>query len=170
MDISELDLTSAKPQHALIQTRSQLAAAVDALLSLAQTSVCCMQHNLEPLGLASASATNRLEQAFKTHHALQVRLLVDDSGWLETQAPRLRKLHRNLTHALHIRCASESDPVGETCAIVVNSQHVLRLEIGHLVNGDLWLHHPLNAQPLEADFDRRWEHAGHDLPANPLGL
>ena len=34
----------------------------------------------------------------------------------------------------------------------------------------LWLHHKPHAQPLIAAFDRRWNAAGHNLPASPLGL
>ncbi|HRK57306.1 MAG TPA: hypothetical protein PLQ67_07265 [Burkholderiaceae bacterium] len=170
MNVYELDLTSTMPQRALIQSRAQLAEAVDTVLGLARISLCCMHRNLEPLGLASARATQKLETAFKTHPALQVRLLVDDPHWLDTQAPRLRALHRHMTHALHLRCASESDPVAHACVIIVDQQHILDLEIGHLVKGDLWINHPLNAQSLEAAFDRRWEQAGYDLPAQPLGL
>lgn len=170
MNVDELDLTSTIPQRALIQSRAHLAEAVNAVLGLARISLCCMHHTLEPLGLASARATQTLEAAFKAHPALQVRLLVDDPHWLDTQAPRLRALHRHMTHALHLRCANPSDPVGQACTIIADQQHILNLEIGRLVKGDLWLAHPLNAQPLEAAFDRRWEQAGYNLPAQPLGL
>ena len=71
---------------------------------------------------------------------------------------------------MEIRQASESDPVGDDTVVIVDHCHVLNLQMGKLVQGDLWLYHPINAQPLGSTFDHRWERAGHNLPASPLGL
>lgn len=170
MTLNDLDPTTEQPQRVLIDERAQLPVAMDILLATARIEVICMQHNLEPLGLGQMNLVERLEKLLTTHRGARVRLLVDDTHWLDTQAPRLRALHRHMTHALQLRQASESDPVGEDCVVVVDHRHVLNLKIGKLVHGDLWLHHPLNAQPWCTVFERRWEHASHDLPGSPLGL
>ena len=46
----------------------------------------------------------------------------------------------------------------------------LELRATRTTSGALWLHHKPHAQPLIAAFDRRWNAAGHNLPASPLGL
>ncbi len=170
MNLSEFDPNSGMPQRAHIERRTDVLTAMEVLLGAAHTDVRCMHHTLEPLGLSSISLVERLEKLLTTHRGARVRLLVDDTHWLDTQAPRLRSLHRLTTHALEIRQASPSDPVGDDAVAIVDHRHVLNLQIGKLVQGDLWLHHPINAQPWGSTFDRRWEHAGHNLPAWPLGL
>jgi hypothetical protein len=34
----------------------------------------------------------------------------------------------------------------------------------------MWCRNGPFAQPLITEFDRRWEHASHDQPSQPLGL
>jgi hypothetical protein len=100
----------------------------------------------------------------------RIRMLVDDAAWLEHRAARLRLLQRRFPHALELRVASEEDPVGDDACIVVDDHASLELRATQSTSGSLWLHHKPHAQPLMAAFDRRWDAAGHNLPASPLGL
>ena len=175
MTTDKLDLNALNPanpiaQHASIERRPELAQAMDLLLGAAHVEVCCMQRDLAVLDLSSISVVEKLEQLLTTRRGAHVRLLVDDPHWIDTQAPRLRALHRLTTHAFEIRQASESDPIGDDCAVIIDRHHLLDLKVGHLVHGELWLNQPHHAQPWQSTFDRRWEHAGHNLPATPLGL
>lgn len=170
MDVTELDPGGATPQRALISRRMEIAVAIDRLLHTANRDVVCMQHDLEPLGLGSIAVVERLEPLLASRRDARVRLLVDDTRWIDGQAARLRTLQRHYAHALEIRMANADDAVGEDTVVVVDGRHVLDLQIGKLVQGDLWLNHPLNARQWVEVFERRWAHAGHNLPVQPLGL
>jgi len=170
MYVQDLNPDSPTPQRALVDRRSDLLSTMLLLVRKAHTQICCMHHTLEPLGLSSSAVVASLERFLSTHPGARVRLLADDAHWLDTQAPRLRTLQRALTHALEIRIASPSDPIGEDVAVIVDHEHVLNLKIAKIVQGELSLHHPANAQSWSTVFDRRWAHAGHNLPATPLGL
>ena len=66
--------------------------------------------------------------------------------------------------------ASDEDPVGEDACVLVDDHASLELRATRTTSGALWLHNKPHAQPLIAAFDRRWNAAGHNLPASPLGL
>ena len=170
MNVDELDPASHTPQRALITRRVELATAMERLLRAAGSEVLCMQRDLEPLGLSSSAIVEQFENLLASRRDARVRLLVDDASWLDTHAARLRTLQRFFAHALEIRVANGDDAVGEDTVAIVDRRHVLALTIGKLVQGDLWLHHPLNARTWVSVFDRRWGHAGHNLPVVPLGL
>jgi hypothetical protein len=170
MSVDELDPAKTTPQRALISRRAELAGAIDVLLRSAQRDVLCMQFDLEPLGLSSVAVVDHLERVLASRRDASVRLLVDDARWLDSQAARLRALQRHFAHSLQMRTAIVDDAIGEDAVVVVDDRHVLNLKIGKLVHGDVWLNHPLNARPWTAVFERRWAHAGHDMPVAPLGL
>lgn len=170
MDVTELDPAVATPQRALISQRKEIAVAIDHLLHTASRNVMCMQHDLEPLGLASIVVVERLERVLAARRDARVRLLADNTHWIESRAPRLRALQRLFAHTLEIRIANPDDAVGEDTVAIVDGRHVLDLQIGKLVQGDLWLNHPLHARQWVDVFERRWAHAGHNLPVQPLGL
>lgn len=170
MELTEIDPAAGTPQRALISRRSEIALAIERLLSVAGRDVFGMQHDLAALELSSTPTVAALERVLATRRGARVRLLVDDTRWIDSQAARLRSLQRRFAHALEIRMANPEDAVGEDSVLVVDQRHVLDLRIGRLVQGDLWLNHPLNARQWAEVFERRWAHAGHNLPVQPLGL
>lgn len=168
-----LDPSSGMPQRALIQQRAQLLEAMDLLLSGARSEVRCMQRDLEVLQLSSLRLVSVLEKFLLSNRSsaqCRVQLLVDEPRWVETQAHRLRQLHRHFNHVLEIRVAASSDAVGDDSVVIVDRCHVIDLKVGLAVQGDVWLHHPVRAQPWVHTFERRWQYAGHNLSASPLGL
>ena len=167
---ADLDPASDTPQRALIDRRAELEGAIDVLLQRAQVEVLCMQRDLEPFGLSYRAPVQCLENLLATRRDARVRMLVDDGRWLESQAARLRALQRRFSHSLELRLASADDAVGDDAVLIVDQRHVLNVRIGKLVQGDVWLQHPLAARTWTAVFERRWEHAGHNLPVAPLGL
>lgn len=168
-----LDAASGMPQRALISQRAEVVDALDLLLSNAHSEVLCMQRDLEVLQFSSARLMNTLEKFLlsnRTTPQCRVQLLVDEPRWLETQAHRLRQLHRHFNHVLEFRAAHSSDAVAEDSIVIVDRRHVMDLKVGLAVKGDVWLNHPLRAQPWAQTFERRWQHAGHNLSVSPLGL
>jgi hypothetical protein len=159
-----------KPQRTLIDGRADLAQALETILSRATHFVRVMDHDLAPLDVSAAGHVHKLESLLLAHRAARVRLLVDDVRWLDTQASRLRQLQRDFSHALELRVANEADPVGDTSCVLGDSRDALLLKNTVYAQGELWLDHEPHAQPWVSEFDRRWEHAGHNLPVAPLGL
>jgi hypothetical protein len=158
------------PQRTLIGSRAELAQAISTALSLATRSVRCCAHDGSVFGLGSVEVTGQLAALVHSHHAAQVRVLVDDPEWLESGAPRLKALQRQLSHALLLRQASSDDPVGGDLQLIVDEHHCLHLQHSALISGELWVNNQSRARPMLADFDRRWAAASHNLPVSPLGL
>jgi hypothetical protein len=170
MKPSELSLASGSPERALITSRAETHEAVLIALGIASRSVRCLHRDLAIFDLGSVAAEASLHRLLLSHRSARVQLLVDDPGWLETRAPRLRALQRHFPHALELRVASSDDPVGDDACLLVDDHAALELKPTVVAHGDLWLHNKPHAQPLSSAFDRRWNAGGHNLAVAPLGL
>lgn len=120
--------------------------------------------------MSRAEIVEAMHRFLATHRDARVRLLMDDTGWFETKAARLKLLQRQFSHALEARLASSDDPVGEDAALLADDAHALLLKPTATGYGELWLNNAPRAQPHVGAFDRRWEAAAHNLPITPLGL
>lgn len=170
MDVSTLDPQQTNPQRALIDSRAALELAVDVMLRAARVELSCMQRDLEPLQLSSTACIEQIHRLFNHRRDARVRLLVDDARWIDTRAARLKQTQRQFAHQLLMRIAGHDDPVGEDSVVLVDQRHVLSFRLGKLVQGDIWLNHPMQTRTWCDVFERRWQVAGHDLPVAPLGL
>ena len=158
------------PQRVLIGSRAELEAALLLLISRARRQLRVAAADLSVLALGSLQPVTAMRAMLLAQPGNRIHLLVDDMAWLDTRAPRLRGLQRDFSHALLIRCADAQDPVGHDVVAIGDDLDALRLQPTVGVLGELWCHHSPFAQPLLAEFDRRWEHASHDQPSQPLGL
>ncbi len=158
------------PQRLLIGSRAELEAALLLLIGRARRQLRIAAADLSVLGLGGLLPVTAMRAVLSAHAGNRIRLLVDDMAWLDAQAPRLRSLQRDYSHALLIRCADAQDPVGHDVVAIGDDIDALRLQPTVGVLGELWCHHGPFAQPPLTEFDRRWEHASHNQPAQPLGL
>lgn len=158
------------PQRILIASRRELHDAVRIALVSGHRMVRALHRDLSVFDLSSIAATESLRQLLLGDRSARIRLLVDDAAWLETRAARLRLLQRRFAHALELRIASDEDPVSEDAWVLVDDHAAIELRATRSTSGSLWLNHKPHTQPLIAAFDRRWNAAGHNLPASPLGL
>jgi hypothetical protein len=170
MNPSEVLPADPTPQRVLISSRGELHEAVRVAVVSGHRMVRALHRDLSVFDLSSIAATESLRQLLLGDRSARIRLLVDDAAWLETRAARLRLLQRRFAHALELRIASDEDPVGEDACVLVDDHAAIELRATRSTSGSLWLHHKPHAQPLIAAFDRRWNAAGHNLPASPLGL
>lgn len=158
------------PQRLLIGSRADLEAALLLLIGRTRRQLRMAAADLSVLALGDLRPVTAMRDVLVAHPSNRIALLVDDMAWLDTRAPRLRSLQRDFSHALRIRCADAQDPVGHDVVAIGDDVDALRLQPTVGVRGEMWCHHGSFAQPLITEFDRRWEHASHDEPAQPLGL
>ena len=158
------------PQRVLIGSRAELEAALLLLIGRARRQLRIAAADLSALSLGNLQPVTAMRAVLLAHPGNRIHLLVDDMTWLDTRAPRLRSLQRDFSHALLIRCADSQDPVGHDVVAIGDDLDALRLQPTVGVLGELWCHHSPFAQPLLTEFDRRWEHASHNQPSQPLGL
>jgi len=170
MKPSEIVIGDPTPQRVLIDSREELHEALRIALRSGRRTVRALHRDLSAFDLSSIDSTESLRQLLLGDRSARIRLLVDDAAWLETRAARLRLLQRRFPHALELRVASDEDRVGDDACVLVDDHATLELRATRATSGALWLHHEPYAQPLIAAFDRRWNAAGHNLPASPLGL
>lgn len=161
---------SDRPQRLLITSRGELEASLLLLIGRARRQLRFAAADLSVLALADVRPAAALREVLLAHPGNRIHVLVDDMAWLDTRAPRLRALQRDFSHALLIRSADAQDPVGHDVVALGDSIDALRLQPTIGIVGEMWCHHAPFAQPLISEFDRRWEHASHNRPAQPLGL
>lgn len=170
MKPSEVAPGDPTPQRVLIASREELYEAVRIALRAGSRMVRAMHRDLSVFDLSSPAATEALRQLLLGNRSARVRMLVDETSWLETGAARLRLLQRRFPHALELRVAATEDPVGDDAWVLVDDHASLELRASRSTSGSLWLHHKPHAHSLLSAFDRRWDAAGHNLAASPLGL
>jgi hypothetical protein len=158
------------PQRTLIGSRADLKAALLHLIGRARRQLRFAASDLSVLALADVAPVTALREVLLAHPHNVVRLLVDDMTWLDTRAPRLRALQRDFSHVLLLRRADAQDRVGDDVVALGDDIDALRLQPTIGVLGEMWCRHGGFAQPLCTEFDRRWQHASHNQPAQPLGL
>jgi len=158
------------PQRLLIESRAELASALLGLIGRARRQLRLAAADLSILAPADLAPVAAMREMLLSHSACRIRVLVDDMSWLDARAPRLRNLQLDFPHALLLRCADTQDPVGEDVVAIGDDLDALRLQPTVGIVGEYWRRHGGFAQPLIAEFDRRWEHASHNQAAKPLGL
>lgn len=164
------DSTFDPPQRLLIGSRAELEAALLLLIGRARRQLRIASADMSVLALGNLQPVDAMRAVLLAHPGNRIQLLVDDMAWLDARAPRLRSLQRDFSHALLIRCADTQDPVGHDVVAIGDDLDALRLQPTVGVLGEMWCHHSPFVQPLRAEFDRRWEHASHNQPSQPLGL
>jgi hypothetical protein len=158
------------PQRLLIGSRAELEAALLLIVARARRELRLAAADLSVLGPGGSRPVAAMRELLLAHASNRIHLLVDDMTWLDTRAPRLRDLQRDFSHALLVRCADPQDPVGHDVVAIGDDRDALRLQPTVGILGELWCHHGPFAQPLLTEFRRRWEHASHNQPSQPLGL
>jgi hypothetical protein len=158
------------PQRVLLTTRAEVFDALLGVLANAQREVRVMARDLATFELGNRVIVESLERLLLANRRARVRLLADDVQWVETRAPRLKRLQRAFSHALQIRAAAAEDAVGDEACVLGDMGSSLRLEHTARALGEAWLYNEGRVQPLLATFERRWDAAAHDLAVAPLGL
>lgn len=158
------------PQRVLVTSRTHVVPAVLAVTQRAKRDIRCLQRDLSAFELSQFAVVEALHTLLHAARAARVRLLVDETGWLDTQAARLRLLQRQFSHAVEIRQASSEDPVGDDAVLLADEGHLFMLNRSAQALGEIWFSNEPRARAALTEFDRRWEAASHNLPVNPLGL
>jgi hypothetical protein len=166
----ELPTDDSRPQRVILQSRADVVPAVLELLRRARREVRCLHHDLSVFELAQTATVDALHVFLHASRYARVRLLVDETGWLEARAARLRLLQRQLSHAIEMRRAIADDPVGEDAILIADDAHLLVLGRSPHDPGEIWFNSEPRAQSLVTGFDRRWDAGAHNLPVAPLGL
>lgn len=166
----ELPTDESLPQRVLLQSRADITPAVLALIRRAQRQIRCLDHDLSVFDLALVGTVDALHAYLHASRNAHVRLLMDDTTWLDAHASRLKLLQRQLSHAIEMRRAITDDPVADDAALIADDAHVLVLSRSAHGLGEIWFNSEPRTQPLVTAFDRRWDAGAHNLPVAPLGL
>jgi len=158
------------PQRGLVALRRDIVPAVLGVTQRAKREIRCLHHDLSLFDLSQSTVVDALHALLHGARGARVRLLVDDTGWLDAHAARLRLLQRQLSHAVELRKASTDDAVGEDAAFFADDSHLLVLSRSAHALGEVWFNNEPRTRAVAIEFDRRWEAAAHNLPVDPLGL
>src|SRR5262245_42480415 len=95
-----------RPQRVLLQSRADVVPAVLELVRRAKHHLRCLHHDLSAFELSQTSTVDALHAFVHASRYARVRLLVDETGWLDAHAARLKLLQRQLSHAIEMRRAT----------------------------------------------------------------
>jgi len=158
------------PLRRPITSRAELGDALLDLLGRAQRCLRCCSFDASLFDLDAPALVAGLSRFLRERRGARAWILVDQTLWIESRAPRVQALRRSLGHALQVRAAHVQDAVAGDIQWLIDDRHGLVLKPGTMTAGEIWLHSEHRVRPLVADFDRRWAAAAHDLPRVPLGL
>jgi len=152
-----------------VRTVSEQAQAIDALIGLAQQRIQVFDSDLSQAGWSAPARADALARFLRQRHA-RLEVIVHDTRWIESSAPRFTQLLRQFGHAMTLyktgaEARSAMDPL-----LIVDQRHFLhRFHIdqpGASVAVDM----PHLAKPLCARFDEIWATGEPGLAGTVLGL
>lgn len=153
-----------------IASYADLTVATERLLASAQRELSIAHADLSLFGLEQKARVETLAALLRSGPRARVRILVDEPRWLESAAPRLRRLQQDYGHVFVLRQSSESAPVGDGATLIADQASYLRLAPTAYPSGELVLRDPRTALSLREHFEQLWECAAFDLSGRPLGL
>jgi hypothetical protein len=157
-------------QRIRVDSAADLQRAMTVLFKLTRATLDCAGPDLARFDLSHSARVGEIERLLLSGPYARVRLLVDETRWLEIRAARLQRLRSDFAHRLLIRQAPTEDPVGDDHFMLGDSANALLLRPPPGCAGELVLHDPSTGRAAAESFERRWHAAGCDVPVFTLGL
>ena len=151
-------------------TVSAQVAALDEIIGLAQHSIRVFDNDMSEMGWNSAARTERLSAFLRRARTSKIEIIVHETRWLESSAPRLLALLKSFGDRMTIyRTGSEargaSDPL-----VLVDGRHFLHRFHVEQPRATLAIESPHLAGPLVNRFEEIWATGEPGLTGTVLGI
>jgi hypothetical protein len=152
------------------ETPAGLRAAFDTLLASTHRQLRLYDHDLHLYDLDAIARHTVLRAFCAAGGGRSIELLLDDTGRIARDHPRLMQLVRDFGHVLAVRQA-DPDATRPGHAFVVGDRHGVLLRADKsAVHGSYHADDPARAAPLLEEFGDMWQRAPAQLSATALGL
>lgn len=152
------------------ETPTELRTAFDALLANTHRQLRLYDHDLHLYDLDDAARHAALRAFCVAGGGRSIELLLDDTGRVARDHPRLMQLVRDFGHVLVIRQADAAAPRPDAAFVIGDRHGVLLRADKSAVHGDFHPDDPARAAPLLQEFEAMWQRASLQVSATTLGL
>ena len=158
------------PREERLETIQQQVAAIDALIGLARERICVFDVDLSQVGWNTIARGDALSGFLRTKRNARLDIIVHDTRWIETSAPRLMTLLRRYGYAMTIYKAGADARGAMDPLLIVDARHyVHRYHIGQ-AGATLAINMPQQARPLVTRFEEIWATGEPGLTGTVLGI
>jgi hypothetical protein len=158
------------PREERLETVRQQVAAIDMLIGLARERICVFDVDLSQCGWNTIARGDGLAGFLRTTRNARLDIIVHDTRWIETSAPRLVTLLRRYGYAMTIyKTGADARGAMDPLLIVDARHYVHRYHIGQ-PRATLMVNMPQEARPLVTRFDEIWATGEPGLTGTVLGL
>ena len=158
------------PREERLETIQQQVAAIDALIGLARERICVFDVDLSQGGWNTIARGDVLSAFLRTKRNARLDIIVHDTRWIETSAPRLTTLLRRYGYAMTIyKTGADARGAMDPLLIVDARHYVHRYHIGQS-GATLAINMPQQARPLVTRFEEIWATGEPGLSGTVLGI
>jgi hypothetical protein len=158
------------PREERLQTVREQVAAIDLLIGLARERICVFDVDLSQGGWNTAARRDALAGFLRATRNARLDIIVHETRWIETSAPRVMSLLRRYGYAMTIYKTGADARGAQDPLLIVDARHYLhRYNIGQS-RATLVINMPQEARPLVTRFDEIWATGEPGLTGTVLGL
>ena len=159
-----------EPEYRLLTTQAEQFAAVERLVALARLSIRVFDRDLSQLGWNTPGRAEALAAFLRRSSNAKLEIIVHDTRWLESSAPRLTGLLRHWGHAVTIyRTGAEARAAADAMVLVDGRHYLHRFHVDQ-PRAAVGLSMPAETRPLADRFAEIWATGEPGLSATTLGL
>jgi len=151
-------------------TEAGYAAAIDAVLTATQLSVCVFDNDLVGMGLELPARCATLGQILSAHPEGRLRMVLHDPQPLERGMPRLLKLLQRHSDRMEVRQTPKQLRHLADCLLLGDARHAMVRFHRQQPRGKYFLDDVDATLTWQMRFDELWEAATSGISATRLGL
>ena len=169
-DVAPTPTPAPVPRQATLVTVSAQVAALDEMIGLAQHSIRVFDYDMSEMGWNRAARADLLSAFLRRSRTAKVDIIVHETRWLESAAPRLVALLQSFGDRMTVyrtgaEARSASDPL-----VLVDGRHFLHRFHYEQPRATLAIESPHLAGPLVNRFDEIWTTGEAGMTGTVLGL
>jgi hypothetical protein len=152
-----------------VDTIAEQSGAIDALIALAEQRIQVFDTDLAQCGWGSAARADALARFLRQRNAV-LQVIVHDTRWLESSAPRFVALLRQFGHAMTLYRTGAEARAAMDPLLLVDQRHFLHRFHIDQPRAAVAVDMPQVAKPLVARFEEIWATGEPGLAGTVLGL
>jgi len=157
------------PREVRLDSVASQTAAIDTLVGFARARISVFDIDLSEGGWSTEKRTGALAAFLRIPNA-RLEIIVHDTRWIETSAPRLASLLRTYGHAMTVYRTGEGARTAMNPLLIVDQRHFLHRYHIDQPRATLAIAMPQATSPLATRFDEIWATGEPGLTGTVLGL
>ncbi|HEX7272096.1 MAG TPA: hypothetical protein VF420_08100 [Casimicrobiaceae bacterium] len=162
--------SAAAPRVVELATIAEQTAAIDELIGLAERRIRVFDQDLAQTGWNQPGRIERLAAFLRAVRGRRLDIIVHDTHYLESAAPRLLGLLRTYSHAITIYRTGDEARLAADPLLIVDERHYLHRFHYERPRAAMGVNQAEQTRPLATRFEEIWATGQPGLSATVLGL